>query len=192
MSQVESLTKEKLSRYLDQEGTLEHALRATGLAQKIGNVQEKQAELVRHVAKSGDLELMINCEKDILNNERQKYANSGQMFRVLTEAIKDMEKIEQYMERVADPKKYKIVDDAHSTPESRGRDGLPFDEARHALSAHYLRLSDQLMARSGVPAKRVVMARRDAMLKAADLYADLQTKALGLDKARAKGRGRSR
>ena len=137
-------------------------------------------EHVHLVLASGDLSLIIATERAFLEGDLKRYANSPSMVSSLNAALGQIATIERHIDIVGDKKKYEIVDQAHSLKTNRKK-GLPYDEARQALSSHLSRLANLDKSRLTDEEKKVIDVRRSAISAATKLYTARQAEALGVD-----------
>lgn len=136
----------QLNRLLSVEEEAVIELRNTGIAKELDAIRAALHETVRQADSSGDLALIVATERAILESDLKRYANSSGMVNSLKTSLHEISVIERHIGIVDDKTKYRIVDQAHSLPKNRKK-GLPYDEARQALSSHYARLNNLDKAR---------------------------------------------
>lgn len=143
----------------------------------VEDAQTRLQRAIERVGRSGDLDAILGAERDILDNEREHFANSPEMRGSLDTALAEFEVLSGMVERVRDPLAYRAVDEVHRLPRNRVS-GVPRDEARRVLDSHRARLSNLQRARSGDLEKSILAARQSNIAQAKRLYADLQHAAL--------------
>lgn len=139
---------------------------------------------VQDVGKSGDLDLILTIEKDLLQNDLNRHANSTGMTESLKDALADLGIAQKHVALVREPAAYGTVNAAHSRERNRlpkgSPAGVPNDEARQFFKSHSTRLLNQDRSRLE-PEEKLLLDQRRANLRAAEkLYATLQREALGL------------
>jgi hypothetical protein len=169
---------QKLRQLLALEGGYAREIEKTSPAQRQHEVRNDLLGLVREVGKGGDLSRIIAVERAIVEGDLTRYANSRAMTHSLTAALVEITAIERHIGIVDDPSRYQAVDQAHSLPRNR-KSGLPFDEARQALTSHYARLGNMDKSRLGGDEKKIIDARKSAIFSAGKLYVERQAKTLG-------------
>ncbi len=151
-------------------------------APSAGELTNKRNVLLAHIediASSGKAEWIIEMEKDILENDLDRYANNDPLMTgSLKAALDEIAALERQLEIVDDPEKYKAIDRAHSLTKNRNR-GLPLDEARQVFRSHRARLGNQAKTRMDDTEKQIIYARRKALGIAEKDYIERQTTALG-------------
>jgi hypothetical protein len=175
-----SRTLAKLNRLLYLEEAIRDALNKTRLAQDLREMQDKLLEQIREVGKSGDLEGIIAVEKAIVQSDLDRYANSKGMVSSLKNAVMELEAVQNLLTIVDDKHQYAHVAKAYSFPKNR-KSGLPWDEARQALSSHYARLNNLDKSRLADDEKSIIDARRNNIFNASKLYAHRQAKTLSVE-----------
>lgn len=156
------------------------ALQASKEAKGLERAQKNLLKRLRELGKSGDLSMIIEVEKIVVDTERAYYANSKAMNSSLKAALQELSVIEEHIGKVGDAARYRALDDDHRLPRNR-KGGLPNDEARQALRSHYTRLNNMDKARLGDVEKQIIDARKSNIFQAEKLYKDRQAKVLGLD-----------
>ncbi|MDR1163499.1 MAG: hypothetical protein LBM17_06680 [Candidatus Accumulibacter sp.] len=173
---------ERLNRLLVVEESSVARLRATRAAKGLQAARKKLLEHLREIGQSGDLSLIVASERGIVEGDLDRYANSRAMNSSLKAAIGEVAVIERHIDIVANPDKYRTIDEGHSLPKNR-KGGLPFDEARQALASHLARLDNMDKSRLDDDEKEIIDARKIAVSSATKLYAERQAKTLGLESA---------
>jgi len=163
--------RKKLNRLLVDEEGLTEALKSTRHAQRLALARRRLLEHIRQTGSSGDLSLVIDTERIIVEGDLERYANSNQMVGSLSNALNDLAIVD-------DPIQYKVVDATHAMRKHRKND-LPLDEARQALSGHYARLNNMDKSRLDDVEKQIIDARKSAISAAQKLYVQRQAQTLG-------------
>ncbi|GAA4664330.1 hypothetical protein [Bartonella pachyuromydis] len=135
---------------------------------------------IRNVGKSGDLSSLLDTESDLIKDVLLRYANSKAMASSLETALMEIDVVKDHIKLVSNPEKYDAVNRGHSLPKHR-KGGLPYDEARKAMSSHYTRLGNLDKARLTSVEKSIIDVRRDNMKVMRKLYEKMQAKAIGID-----------
>ena len=137
---------------------------------------------VQQTAASGNAEATIELERDFLENDLDHYAKAPdkEMIGSLKAGLEGITAIEQQLEIVDDPGKYKAIDRAHTMRRNR-KQGLPVDEARQAFGSHRARLGNYVKARLEDTEKQVIQARRKALGIAEKDYIRRQMKTLDVE-----------
>jgi hypothetical protein len=155
----------------------EHAAAQT--AKRLEKARINLLKHVREVGKSGDLPLMVETEKNIIQGDLDHYANSKSMISSLNAALSELNAIEELLAIVDDWNRYEGVNKSHILPKNREK-GLPLDEARQAFKSHYARLNNLDKSRLSDDEKSIIDARKSNILNAGKLYAQRQAKTLGV------------
>ena len=169
----------------EEESTRTHG--STRTARRLDRDRIALREHVRSVRDSANLSLIIATERAFLEGDLERYANSPAMVGSLNVALSQISTIERHIGIVDDKKKYEIVDQAHSLKTNR-KNGLPYDEARQALSSHLSRLANLDKSRLTDEEKKVIEVRRLAISAAEKLYIARQAETLGADLEKRKSR----
>ena len=143
--------------------------------------RESQAAVLnttRLIGKTGDIELILAAEREILQNEVRFYGNSASMKGSLGNAIEELDQSQGMLSLVSNPELYAAVDASHANAKSRVS-GLPKDAARQFFASHNARLLNADKSRLTETEKQLVDARRSNIRVAASIYAALQEQALG-------------
>ena len=94
---------------------------------------------VKEVTASGGAKWIIALERDIVENDLDRYTHADLLMTgSLKAALDEIAALERQLEFVDDPEKYKAVNNAHSLSKNRNRD-LPLDEARQSFRSHRAR-----------------------------------------------------
>lgn len=139
---------------------------------------------MKDVGASGDLDLILAVEKDLLQNDLDRHANSKGMADSLVAALAELGSAERHVQLVRDPAAYKAIDETYSLPKNRlpkgNAAGVPHDEARQFFKSHATRLLNQDRSRLD-PEEKQLLDQRKANIRAAEkVYTALQREALGL------------
>ena len=137
---------------------------------------------VKEITASGNVEAIIKMERDFLENDLNHYAKAHdkEMIGSLKAGLEGITAIEQQLEIVDDPEKYKAIDRDHIMRKNR-KQGLPLDEARQAFGSHRARLGNYLKYRLEDTEKQVIQARITALSIAEKDYIARQAKTLGIE-----------
>jgi len=173
---------DKLEQLLVAEGSFVETLKKTRAARTLSAGRKELLEHLRALVHSDDLRLIIAAEKKIIQGDLSRYANSAAMVTSLKAALEGMEIIEHHLTLVSDKDKYRIIDQAHRMARNR-KAGLPFDEARQALSGHHARLMNMDKSRLDEDDKEVIETRKAVIAHAQECYARRQSATLGIDPA---------
>jgi len=175
---VTTEVKDELNDALIGELFLYRALRKTKPAQRLAKQRRDLADILRRVAQSRDLALIISIETTLLKGDLENYANSKAMSKSLTAALNEMKAVVLHLALVADREKYRFVNQTHNIAKTRQAD-MPLDDARLALAAHRTRLENLDKSRLDEEEKDLLEIRRDYMHESIGLYIELQRKSLG-------------
>ena len=135
---------------------------------------------VKEIAASGGAKWIIALERDIVENDLDRYTHADLLMTgSLKAALDEIAAIERQLEFVDDPEKYKAVNEAHSLSKNRNR-GLPLDEARQSFRSHRARLGNQAKTRMDDIEKQIIHARRTALGAAERDYINRQARTLGV------------
>jgi len=172
--------RKTLDRLLFEEENLIEAHRDTTTGKRLRKSRGRLLAHIRAVAHSGDLALMIETERMIVEGDLERYTNSKQMAASLNTALEEIAAIERQLKIVDDPKQYNAVDQQHSLRKNREK-GLPLDEARQALRSHHARLNNLDKSRLDDEEKNILDARRLLVFNAKTLYIKRQANTLGIE-----------
>jgi len=153
------------------------ALRKTKPSQRLARQRKRLSDVLRRVARSRDLALIIGVETILLKGDLENYANSKAMHKSLSAALNEMQAVVLHLALVADKEKYRFVNETHNIAKTRQAD-MPLDDARLALAAHRTRLENLDKSRLEEEEKELLEIRKDYMHESIDLYIDFQRKAL--------------
>ena len=169
------------------------SIKRHGQAPTAGGVAQFRKTLladVKAISTSGSAELIVAMEKALAQHDLEYYANSKTMIGSLNTALSEFAMIDRQLGKVDDPEKYKATDQSFGLAKNRSK-GLPLDEARQAFKSHYARLVNLDKAPLNDLQKKLIEARKSAILRAQKLYIARQIKTLGGEPA-GKKRGLSR
>lgn len=152
----------------------------TLLVKQLHSVRNNLCSHIRNVRKSADLSLLINTERSLVENDLLRYANSKAMISSLKTALMEIDVIKKHVVLVGDPVQYKVINEAYSLFKNR-KGGLPYDEARQAMSSHYTRLENLDKSRLTSIEKSIIDIRRENIKAMQKLYEKMQEKAIGID-----------
>jgi len=88
--------RKKLNRLLVDEEGLTEALKSTRHAQRLALARRRLLEHIRQTGSSGDLSLVIDTERIIVEGDLERYANSNQMVGSLNNALNDLAIVEKH------------------------------------------------------------------------------------------------
>jgi len=174
---VTTKIKDELNDSLIGELFFYRALRKTKPAQRLAKQRKKLCDVLRQVARSRDLALIISIETALLKGDLENYANSKAMHKSLTAALNEMQAVVFHLALVADTEKYRFVNETHNIAKTRQGD-MPLDDARLALAAHRTRLENLDKSRLDEEEKELLEIRKDYMHESIGLYIELQRKSL--------------
>ncbi|WP_246257386.1 hypothetical protein [Bartonella gabonensis] len=145
------------------------------MTKKLHSVRNDLRNHIRNVGKNGDLSLLIDTERSLVENDLLRYANSKAMISSLEIGV-----VKDHIKLISNPEKYDAINKGHSLSKHR-KGGLPYDEARKAMASHYTRLGNLDKARLTDIEKSIIDARRENIKAMQKLYEKMQTKAIGID-----------
>ena len=154
--------------------------RATPSARELVDARRALLARIKEIAATGKAELIVEMEKDFIQNDLDRYAkaNDKEMTGSLNAALLGVAAIEQQLEIVDDPERYKAIDRGHGLPKNR-KQGLPLDEARQSFASHRARLGNYVKYRLEETEKQIIHERRRALGIAEKDYIARQAKTLG-------------
>ena len=154
--------------------------RATPSARELVDARKALLARIKEIAATGKAELIVEMEKDFIQNDLDRYAkaNDKEMTGSLNAALLGVAAIEQQLEIVDDPERYKAIDRGHGLPKNR-KQGLPLDEARQSFASHRARLGNYVKYRLEETEKQIIHERRRAQGIAEKDYIARQAKTLG-------------
>lgn len=143
--------------------------------------QGSQIELLstlKKIGKLGEVGMILQAERSLIENEREFYGNTPPMKKSLDNALSELNGAEITFAKIHIPKQYrKEVNDGYVSHKSRHL-GLPLDETRQFLKSHKARLLNLDKSRLDKGEKDVIEARRSNLRIAEANYIDLQIHAL--------------
>jgi len=163
----------RLKHLLIEEEALVESLKNSQVAARLSAGRKRLLAHLRKLAQSDDLPLMIETEREIIEGDLLRYANSAAMVSSLKKALEGMDVIAHHIGLVANREKYAIIDQGHSMAQNR-KTGLPFDEARQALASHTARLTNMDKSRLDEDDKQLIDGRKALMIRATECYAKQQ------------------
>ena len=167
------------------------AIQQSVSAQARGGAQAKVAQAVDRLRDTGDIDNMLAGELQILEHERQHYANTPIMVTSLDAAIKECSQTIVMLDVIRDPVAYRNLDKTHQHPGSRVGD-VPNDDARRFFSGQRQRLQSLGKAVGTDEDKKVLKARLRNIERVALLYKAMQLRVLGKDLAEPRPKRRPR
>ena len=165
--------------------------RGVATAQEVVDARKVLLTRVKETTASGNVEAIIKMERDFLEHDLNHYAKAHdkEMIGSLKAGLEGITAIEQQLEIVDDPEKYKAIDRAHTMRRNR-KQGLPVDGARQAFKSHRAFLTNYLKAGLEETRKQVIQARIKALSVVEKDYIARQAKTLGVElPGRKRGRG---
>ncbi|WP_254475489.1 hypothetical protein [Bartonella sp. B1098] len=102
------------------------------------------------------------------------------MISSLKTALMEIDVIKKHVVLVGDSVQYKVINEAYSLSKNR-KGGLPYDEARQAMSSHYTRLENLDKSRLTSIEKSIIDVRKENIKAMQKLYEKMQAKAIGVD-----------
>ena len=184
-------TPENIKRLLATEAQAVEKNKEMSGAKDIANARKALLTRVKETTASGNVEAIIEMEKDFLQNDLDRYANAGdkEMIGSLNAGLQGIAAIKRKHRIVDDPERYRFVNEDNMFPKNR-RQGLPLDEARQAFKSHLARLTNYLKYRLEDTEKQVIQARIKALSVVEKDYIARQAKTLGVElPGRKRGRG---
>ena len=150
-------------------------------AKELADARKAVLSHVKQTTASGNVEAIIKMERDFLENDLDCYAKATdkEMIGSLKAGLEGITAIEEQLEIVDDPGKYKAIDRAHTMRRNR-RQGLPLDEARQAFGSHRARLRNYLKVDLEETRKQVIQARIKALSVVEKDYIARQAETLGV------------
>nr|WP_283772528.1 hypothetical protein [Bartonella sp. G70] len=146
----------------------------------MNNVQLDFSNTLRSIGCSGDILLIIDTERNFIDDDLLRYANSKSMISSLKTALIEIDVIKDHIVLVSNPEKYDVINRGHCLLKHR-KNGLPYDEARKAMASHYTRLCNLDKAGLTVAEKIIIAVRRENIKVMQKLYEKMQAKAIGID-----------
>jgi len=162
-----------------EEGLVE-TLKNTRAARRLADGRKRLLAQLRGLVSSENLSLIVATEKEIIQGDLLRYANSTAMVSSLKTALQAIQVIGHHLILVGDQEKYRIVDQSHSLAKNR-KAGLPFDEARQALASHLTRLMNLDKSRVDEMDKQLIDVRKAIITNAIDRYTQRQAHILGIE-----------
>jgi len=172
----------KLKHLLTAEEALVEKLKETRAAIRLSAGREKLISHLREFVQSDDLSLIVATEKEIIQGDLSRYANSAEMVNSLKAAMEGMEIVEHHITLVSDKTKYRLIDQTHRMAKNR-KAGLPFDEARQALAGHQARLRNMDKSRLDEADKQLIKVRKEVIANAIERYTQRQAQILEVEQA---------
>jgi len=178
MTSVAELLREEHTLLLEEEKAVLHS-RTTRAYRQIEGSRRKLLAFLRRALASRNIELIIATERMLIEGDLLRYTTIPEMEKSLTSAQGEMVAIEFHLTLLADPERYRFVDELHRTTKTREGD-YPLDTARLGLNSHITRLKNLDRSRLDEAEKEMIDVRRDYMALARQLYIARQTATLGL------------
>ena len=162
-----------------EERTATFEVRNQAATQVVLSAQGALRQRLFEVGDSGDIDTILDAERQILENEREYFANSAVMVTSLENALVELRAAVDVLPLVRDAEAYKAVDHNFSLPRNRVGQ-LPRDQARQFFASQNSRLVNLDKSRLSEAEKRVLKSRKENIATARKLYEGLQRKALGI------------
>lgn len=145
--------------------------------------QKNQKDLLatlKDIGKQGDVGLILQAERNLIENELEFYGNSPPMKKSLDNALSELNGAEKTYAKIHNPNQYqKEVNEAFLSHKSRHGD-LPLDETRQFLKSHNARLINMDKSRLDKQEKEVIEVRRSNLRAGEATYISLQKIALNI------------
>ena len=150
-------------------------------AKELADARKVVLTHVKQITASGNVEEIIELEKDFLQNDLDRYAKAGdkEMIGNLSAGLQGIAAIKRKYQIVDDPERYRIINEDHTFPKNRRQD-LPLDEARQAFGSHRARLRNYLKVDLEETRKQVIQARIKALSVVEKDYIARQAETLGV------------
>ena len=150
-------------------------------AKELADARKVVLTRVKEITASGNVEAIIDMEKDFLQNDLDIYAKATdkEMIGSLKAGLQGIAAIKRKYQIVDDPERYRFVNEDNMFPKNR-RQGLPLDEAREAFGSHRARLGNYLKADLEETKKQVIQARIKALSVVEKDYIARQAETLGV------------
>jgi len=151
------------------------------LYQRLEASKERQARdkslgltltLLKRVAATKDINLILATEKLLINQELSLYANSPEEHNSIKTAFSQLEDAERALLIVRNPEAYRNATSTY--PAKRKENGLPLDSFREFIKSHSTRLTNRLAGHLAMPEKELLRQRKASLQQAKLLYVDLQ------------------
>ena len=126
---------DRLAATLSTEFVIKIELDSTSVSEKLTANKTKQLEILKAVAKDGDLSDILATEKIILAFEFAHYANSKPMKTSLTDALTVLTIAQKLAGTIHDPSAYSAINLSYSREKNR-LNALPRDKARQFFKSH--------------------------------------------------------
>lgn len=163
---------DSLFNRLDRDWKLYQQLAACKERQARDEGQEVTLALLKQIATTKDISLILTAEKLLLNQELSLYANSAEEHNSIKTALGQFEDAERALLTVRDTEAYRKAADTY--PAKRKESGLPLDSFREFIKSHSTRLTNRLTGHLAVPEKKLLRQRKVNLQQAKALYIELQ------------------
>ena len=150
-------------------------------AKELADARKVVLTHVKQITASGNVEAIIDMERDFLENDLLRYAKATdkEMIGNLNAGLQGIAAIKRKYQIVDDPERYRIINEDHTFPKNRRQD-LPLDEARQAFGSHRARLRNYLKVDLEETRKQVIQARIKALSVVEKDYIARQAETLGV------------
>jgi hypothetical protein len=132
--------------------------------------------ILKDIADSRDIPLLLANERLLLTQEISLYANSPEEHNSITTALAQLDDAMRAWEIVTRTETYKNA--AKTYPAKRMEGGLPLDGFREFIKSHSTRLGNRLAGRLAEPEKEMLRQRKVNLGVARTVYMALQRNAL--------------
>jgi hypothetical protein len=132
--------------------------------------------ILKNIADSRDIPLILASERLLLTQEISLYANSPEEHSSITTALAQLGDAMQAWKIVTMAETYKNA--AKTYPAKRMEGGLPLDSFREFIKSHSTRLGNRLAGRLAEPEKEMLRQRKVNLGVAKTIYMTLQRNAL--------------
>jgi len=128
--------------------------------------------LLKRVAATKDINLILATEKLLISQELSLYANSPEEQNSIKTALSQLEDAERALLIVRNPESYRTA--ANTYPAKRKESGLPLDSFREFIKSHSTRLTNRLAGHLAMPEKELLRQRKANLQQAKQFYIELQ------------------
>lgn len=145
---------------------------------ELNESRKKKLEFIKGVGESNDIEKILSMENNALAYDLEHYANNQSSKTSLIEGMEDIQRIQESLDKVADPTIYKEINEQYSKKGEREK-GLPKDIAYRSFKSHLARLQNpDRMIGISQEEKEIFRARRQSIKAAFVIYKNKQAEVL--------------
>jgi hypothetical protein len=112
---------------------------------------------VKEVGRSGGMSLIAGIEKQMIQNDLERYASSERQIASLQNGLKEVTSIELGIESMKNREAYRKMSETYFQNKVQDRQGLPKDPARLAFRSHLTRLENLDASRMDKSEKDVIV-----------------------------------